>query len=52
MLNARLIFTVKDQSSQIRPTPQDSINEFIIRKLNPLLLVGDNFRFLSASLHA
>ena len=33
-------------------TPQDSINEFITRKLNPLLLVGDNFRFISAFLHA
>ena len=52
MQNAILIFTVKDQSNQVKRTPQDSINESIIRKLNQLLLVGDNFRFISASLHA
>jgi len=53
MQNVILIFTVKDrQSSQAKRTPQDAINEFIIQKLNPLLLVGDNFRFISAFLHA
>ena len=25
------------QSSQLKRTPQDSVNEFIIRKLNPLI---------------
>ena len=30
MQNALLIFTVKDQSNQIKRTPQDSNNEFII----------------------
>ena len=38
------------QSSQVKRTPQDYINEFIIRKLN-LLVVAD-FRFISAFLHA
>ena len=52
MQNAILIFTLRDQSNQVKRTPQDSINESIIRKLNRLLLVGDNFRFISASLHA
>ena len=37
------------QSSQVNRTPQDSINEFIIHKLNPLVVV--NFRFISAFLH-
>ena len=37
------------QSSQVNRTPQDSINEFIIQKLNPLVVV--NFRFISAFLH-
>ena len=37
-------------SSQVKRTPQDSINEFIIQKLNPLVLV--DFRFISAFLHA
>ena len=27
------------QSSEVNPTLQDSINEFVIRKLNPLLLL-------------
>ena len=30
MQNAILIFTVKDQSNQVKRTPQDSNNEFII----------------------
>ena len=30
--------------------PQDSVNEFIIRKLNPLVVV--DFSFISAFLHA
>ena len=30
MQNTILIFTVKDQSNQVKRTPQDSNNEFII----------------------
>ena len=30
MQNAILIFTVKDQSNQVKRAPQDSNNEFII----------------------
>ena len=33
------------QLSQVKRTPQDYINEFIIRKLNPLVVV--DFRFMS-----
>ena len=40
---------VKLQSRQVKCTPQDSINEFIIRKLNPWVAV--DFRFISAFLH-
>ena len=36
------------QSSQVKRTQQDAINEFIIRKLNPLVVV--DFRFISAFL--
>ena len=38
------------QSSQVKCTPQDSINKSITRKLN--LLVFVDFRFISAFLHA
>ena len=38
------------QSSQVKRTPQNSINEFIIRKLSPLAVV--DFRFISTFLHA
>ena len=41
------------QSSQVKripsPHPQDAINEFNVRKLNPLTVV--DFRFSSAFLH-
>ena len=37
------------QSTQVKRTPQDYINEFIIRKLNPLVVV--DFRLISAFLH-
>ena len=37
------------QSNQVKRTPQESINEFIIQKLNPLLVV--DFRLISALLH-
>ena len=38
------------KTSQVKRTPQPSINEFVIRKLNPLVVV--DFRFISAFLHA
>ena len=38
------------KSSQVKRTPQASINEFVIRKLNPLVVV--DFKFISAFLHA
>ena len=34
------------QSNQVKRTPQEAINEFIIQKLNPLLVV--DFRLISA----
>ena len=40
-------FTVKPGHKRI---PQDHINEFINRKLNPLVVV--DFRFISSFLHA
>ena len=36
--------------SQVKRTPEDSIYEFIIRKLNPLVIV--DFRFITVFLHA
>ena len=38
------------QSSQVKRSPKNSINEFIIRKLSPLAVA--DFRFISAWLHA
>ena len=38
------------QSSQVKRTPKNSTNEFIIRKLSPLAAV--DFRFMSTLLHA
>ena len=37
------------QSNQVKRTPQEPINEFIIQKLNPLLVV--DFRLVSAFLY-
>ena len=37
------------QSNQVKRTPQESINEFIIQKLNPSLVV--DFRLISAFLY-
>ena len=37
------------QSNQVKRTPQECINEFIVQKLNPLLVV--DFRLISAFLH-
>ena len=37
------------QSNQVKRTPQESNNEFIIPKLNPLLVV--DFRLISAFLY-
>ena len=38
------------QSTQVKRTPQDYINEFFIQKLNPLEVA--DYRFMSAFLHA
>ena len=48
----QLIFNILKQlqSNQVKRTPQDAINEFIIQKLNPLVVV--NFRFISEFLHS
>ena len=40
---------VKLQSRQVKCTPQDCVNEFIIPKLNAWVVV--DFRFISAFLH-
>ena len=45
-----VVFSKLLQSSQVKRTPQGFIDEFIIRKLNPLVVV--DFRFISALLHA
>ena len=37
------------QSNKVKRTPQESINEFIIQKLNPLPVV--DFRLISAFLY-
>ena len=42
-------FPHKLQSNQVKCTPQEAINEFIIQKLNPLLVV--DFRLISAFLY-
>ena len=44
------IYIVLLQSNQVKRTPQAPINEFIIQKLNLLVVV--DFRFISAFLHA
>ena len=38
------------QSNQVKRTPQELVNEFVIKKLNPLLVV--DFRLISAFLYA
>ena len=45
-INVEKVITVNPSQA----CPQDYINEFIIRKLNPLIVV--DFRFMSAFLHA
>ena len=40
----------RSQTSSVPSCPQDSINKFITRKFNPLVLL--DFRFISAFLHA
>ena len=47
ILFGKLEFTVRPDQAY---PPQDSINAFIIRKLNPLVVVA--FRFISTFLHA
>ena len=44
--NARL------QSRQVKRTPQDSINEVIIWKMNPLVVAVTGGKFNAAFLHA
>ena len=44
------ISTFYSQAKSSVPPPQDYINEFIIRKVNPLVVV--DFRFISAYSHA
>ena len=45
-INVEKVITVNASQA----CPQDYINEFIIQKLNPLIVV--DFRFMSAFLHA
>ena len=47
--NVNFTHVPKLQSNQVKRTPQESINEFIIQKLNPLLVV--DFRLISAFLY-
>ena len=42
-----LLITVKPE---VKRTPQNSINEFVIQKLSPLAVL--DFRFISKFLHA
>ena len=42
-------FSLPLQSNQVKRTPQDTINEFIIRRLNPLVVV--DCRFVYTFLH-
>ena len=37
-------FFPQSQSTQVKRTPHDYINEFIIRKLNPLIVAGCGFQ--------
>ena len=50
MAYLKWLFNLNLQSSQVKRTPQNSINEFIIRKLSLLAVV--DFRFISTLLHA
>ena len=40
------------QSNQVKRTPQDSINELIILKTNPLVVPVTGVKFKAAFLHA
>ena len=40
------------QSNQVKRTPQDSINELIIWKTNPLVVPVTGVKFKAAFLHA
>ena len=40
------------QLRQVKRTPQDSINELIIRKMNPLVVAVTSVKFKAAFLHA
>ena len=39
------------QSNQVKRTPQDSINELIIRKMNPFVVPVTGVKFKAAFLH-
>ena len=43
---------IKLQSKQVKRTPQDSINELIIWKMNPLVVPVTGVKFKSELLHA
>ena len=43
------VFFALLQSNQVKRTPQESVNEFIIQKVNPWLVV--DFRLISAFLY-
>ena len=40
------------QSNQVKRTPQDSINEFIIWKMDPLVVPVTGVKFKAVFLHA
>ena len=40
------------QSKQVKRTPQDSVNELIIWKMNPLVVLVTGVKFKSELLHA
>ena len=48
-IREKSIIILDIKSNQVKRTPQESINEFIIQKLNPLLVV--DFRLISAFLY-
>ena len=45
-----IFYSFVEQSSQVKHTPQHSINKFIIQKFNPSVVV--DFRFISAFSYA
>ena len=52
-LNLSIQYTVKPGQAYPRPLPtQDTITDFFIRKLNPLVVAATTIKFKSAFLHA